>query len=283
MRSNYSKFFKRGKYNARRANRFRRRRVLRKRRKGGGLRAFKKRARMAVGVSKRDMNTGHTSILREKSVGYRNTHPIATLALYGCDCTRIDKSSGAFERSNRMYQQVDYRGVKYEFLIRNNMPDPAVFNYAVISFKNGAYPLEDTTWPAEPYQVPTLAADGFFRWNGDSRDENYDNGLSAVTINYAPISTDQYNVHMHKRTTLSGKPGGGDWTFTYANNYRRIKGYIPIKRILRYNDDAGTSCETPIYLVYWISPFHADVGGAKILTAAYVQQYHVAYFKQVTG
>lgn len=250
--------------------------------RGTRLRSFKRRARMAIGVSKKDMNHTHTSLMAESNANFRNTFPIATQSLYGCDATRISKMTSAFNRSDRFFQQVDFRGVSYHFLVRNNLPDPVVFNYALISFKNDQYPLTNATWPAEPYQCPALAADGFFRYNGDSRDENFDNGISAVMQCYAPISTDQYNVHMHKRVTLAGKPGGTDWTFTYANNYRRIKGYVPIKRILRYNDDTDSICENPIYLVYWICPFHQDSGAARILQACYVQQLHVAYFRQVT-
>ncbi|QCX35032.1 capsid protein [Blackfly DNA Virus 6] len=259
-----------------------RRRVTRRARptRRSNLARFKRRQRMAIGVSPSDRNKTHTSLVSVKSANGRNTNPIATLALYGADATRIDKMSGTFNRSDRFFQQVDYRGLRYEFAIRNALPDPVIFNYAVISFKNATYTLEDTTYPAEPYQAPGLASDGFFRFNGDSRDENFDNSLAAIAINYAPISTDQYNIHMHKRVLLGPRPVGSDWNHQ-INTFRHIKGYVPIKRTLRYNDDTDTKCENPIWVVYWINPFHSDSGAAKILQACYVQQFHVAYFKQV--
>jgi len=221
-------------------------------------------------------------MLAEKSANLRNVNPLATLALYGCNATAIGKMSGTMYRSDRMFGQVDYRGVKYEFLIRNALSDPVIFNYAVISFKNDQYALEDTSYPAEPYQAPTLAADGFFRFNGISRDENFDNGLSSIQIGFNPISTDQYNVHMHKRLTLGARPVGSEWNHRH-DTYRRVRGYVPIKRVLRYNDDASEVCESPIWIVYWITPWHSDTGAVKILQACYVMQNHVAYFKQVVN
>lgn len=280
----YSNFFnKRGKYMARRANRYRRKRVSRKRRRGGRskLAGFRRRNRLAVGVSRADRNRCLTHLCEESSAGFRNVFPLATQSLYGIDCTNIRKSTGAFERTRRWYGQINFKGIKYQWLIRNDSTDPVVFNYACISFKNDRYSLTNTTYPAEPYQVPSLALDGFLRYDGLSRDENLDTGISGIIAGYNPISTDQYNIHMHKRVTLAGKPGGSAYTYTYANNYRRIKGYVPIKRVLRYNDDANEDCESPIYLVYWVTPFHQDPGAGRVFGITYVQQMHTSYFTNV--
>lgn len=244
------------------------------------LKRYKLRQRMAIGVSRRDMNKTQSTILAETTSNFRNTFPIASLSLYGVDCTTIDKMSSAFERSDRMFQQVDFRGIKYNFIIRNASSHPVVFNYGVVSFKNNNYTLEQTTWPAEPLQSPTLAADGWFRWNGDSRDENFDNGISSITIGYNPISSDQYNVHMHKRTILGPKYGSADWSGN-RESYKHITGYVPIKRILRFNDDASEKCENPIWIVYWVTRLFENSGNPRFLNLCEIMQCHTSYFTQV--
>jgi len=260
----------------------RRTRVTRRvrRTKTSNLRRFKNQMRLGVGVSRGIRNKTHTSTISPKSTAFRQAHDLGTLALYAMDATSIDKMTASFGRSDRFFQQVDFRGIKYDFLVKNNVADPIVFNYAVISFKSGKYTFEDTTWPAEPYQSPGVANDGFFRFNGDSRDENFDGSLTSQQINYSAISTDQYNIHMHKRSLLGPRPVGSDFNHQITT-YRRFKGYVPIKRTLRFNDDTDDLCETPIWIVYWVHPWMANNTSTRILKIADCMQDHVSYFKQV--
>lgn len=264
---------------ARPARRYRRTR--RRRTKVSRLRRFKRLQRQNVGNGY-GMQSCQSHILDVKSSNVWNVNQMASLTLYGVDCTSIEKMTSSFERTRRFFQQVDFRGVMYDWTFRCRTNVNVIVNVACISFKNKAnVTLEDTTYPAEPYQCPTIAADGFFRNYGNSRDENFDNGLSAIRINYNPISTDQYNVHMHKRITLGPDTNASaSYNATVLPNARRVKGFCRINRIIRFNDDAGQEAETPIFLVYWCNQFQGNSGGARTLSLVDVQQQHVAYFRQ---
>lgn len=261
-----------------------RRKVSRKRMAGRGksLRQFKRRMLSQVGISKRDRNKSKVHLLSESNANYRQTWPLRTHALFAVDCTDIAQSTGAFERTRRMYAQVDLRGVKYNWLVRNKISEPLMFNYALVSFKNGTYPLTNAAYPSEPYECPTLAADGFFRSDTISRDENFDIGLSSVNINYDPISTDQYNVHMHKRVLLGPNSTSSSYSVN-RESYKRVTGYVPIKRVLRYNDDSSNDCENRIYLVYWVQPFMRDSGAISNpqFQVCDVMMLHKSYFRDV--
>lgn len=99
--------------------------------------------------------------------------------------------------------------------------------------------------------------DGFFRWNGTSRDVNFDNVNRATDMMNLPISTDKYYIYKTGKFQLGAKIATG---VTGSNSNRRntkfLKRYIRLKRQIRYNDDSDQNPEDEIIFVHWCThPF----------------------------
>lgn len=259
------------------------RRVTRRRLKSK-TRAYRRATIKNIGVSKVESEHNQSRLIQIGPTDPLNALSLHSRTLYGADITNIPPATVSSIGSNvmniaaRLLGTVKIVGLKYRFIIRNNLTAPVWFNYALISFKNSIPALNSIDYPGEPYTVPTLATDGFFRYNGQSRDENFDNSLPSSIINFNPISSDQYVVHMHKRRMFGPLNATTEYNVADKHNYGVISGYFPINRIVRYNDDIFDTCETPVYLLYWLDRHQSNLGESPLEDAMYVQQYHYVIF-----
>lgn len=238
---------------------------------------------MRVGLS-----TAKKFYIREAPSNIHNIRSLASRRLYGFDCTNIQKQTGNFEIDRRERQLVNFRGISLKFQVRNvtgpaPAGEPIVFNFAVISFKNNA--VYNNLLTDGVYDMRQIAQDGTFREYTTSRDTNFarsgaddSTGHSSIFLNNAHISTDQYNVHCHKKYILLPADTSNAWSKS-GNTFRTITDYCKVKRQLRYNDDTAVTCETPIVVIYWFNKLMEDQGSLPENSVVEMQQFHVGYFR----
>ena len=250
-----------------------------------GLARFKRLQRRRIGAPKGTTSSKKYYINWRATGGNSPQHKITVSSrfLYGFDCTQIAKdTAGNLDINKRLRQIVNFKGIKLNCTVKNLTSLAQNFHIAVISMKNGK-PSFNTNSVFYPTNV---ANNGFFRDYGTSRDVNYNDstnahaGPSGIALNNLPISTDQYNVHCHKRWTLKPKDDTNDWSKS-GNTYRQIHDWCLINRQLRFNDDSDTNCETPVFCVWWSSPVNADPDDSDTVNAIEVNWHNIGYFRDV--
>lgn len=148
--------------------------------------------------------------------------------------------------NSRTGASANVQGVKINFFMKNQDITQRCYGHmALLSVKNSK----------------VVAEDGFFRDYGASRDVSFSTSLTGISMAHLPINTDIYNVIRHVRFNLApGNPlSRGDSVMKSM--------YVKINRLITYNDDTDSSCENPIWLVWWMSAIEAGtlapaVGGA---------------------
>lgn len=170
--------------------------------------------------------------------------------------------------NRRQRQLINIRGFSVNQTFTNNTNAPMIVNVAMIAPKN--------TNSSE------VAVDGFFRDYNESRDVNFSTTLSSLQISTLPISTDKFTVLWRKRMTLGAKQTDavGNFNTRLPMNFCSIKKYLPFKRQIRYNDDAGSTAEQKVFLVWWADQFQAAPGAEPIGFAYNTQTLAVTYFDE---
>lgn len=101
--------------------------------------------------------------------------------------------------------------------------------------------------PEVPQATREVLGTDFFRAmdDGDKRTTDFATTLGTIDLHKLPINTDKFVVLKHKRYMMN--------TFGAQHKgwMKKIKWWIPLKRQLVYNSTAGTSCQSPVYFVYW--------------------------------
>lgn len=186
----------------------------------------------------------------------------------------LTRSSDVDDRSSRLQDSVNFRGVKICF--RVNLKDVSAagkgsskfaFNWAIISPRQ-----EDELATSIPEQ-------DFFRGSGEqSRAQDFSAGLTGLDLHCLPINKDKYIIHRHKRILM------GPYESTEGKSEKYFATYLPVKRKIIYNNTGTAEQQTfPIgkdmWMVWW-GAFLSEDGGA-VITPAYTTQYKVVkYFRE---
>lgn len=173
---------------------------------------------------------------------------------YGNDLTLIAKSDDGLNTiDERQRQQIIISGFSIKWSFNNRAAGPIFFNIAVVNPKN--------------QNTPTMSTDGFFRDYNLSRDVNFSTSLSGLEMHSLPISTDKFRVLAHKRFIIPGASEIVTLMPTTAtppattsvinasgpNNIHCGKLWVPLRKAIKFNDDADDNCESKVFCVFWFS------------------------------
>lgn len=179
-----------------------------------------------------------------------------------------DLSSGGMKQSIRLGALVDLRGWRYDIQIKNLSSDPCYLNIAIVQSKSN--------------NATTFGLDGFFRDYGESRDVTFSPLVTAHGMNRYPISPDNNIVLMKRQILVPKGPGNGSLIdeYSYPNiNVRRLRGYIPFKRTISFNDDTSFAPDRPIWFIHWVAePLEATVG-PPVVASHLISKEVVAFWK----
>ena len=215
--------YKDAKWAARRIQRaFRKRRATKKRKLNTGA-ASRVGEAPRVFNSKREQNSSITNVLQD------------TRTLYQWELTQL--AAGTNREDQRSRHLINCKGFQIAFHVFNLHNEPFYLNIAVIA----------------PKHSNELTIIDFFRGVDGARGNDFDTSLSALEMHFHPINTDKYTILKHDRTTVGPRVDSNSYNSdTGFASYITRNFWIPVKRQLRYDNTLGTSCTTPIFLVYWM-------------------------------
>lgn len=179
-----------------------------------------------------------------------NPMSIMDTTLYGFEITKINKISSTFDISTRLTNSLVYKRFKYNFVLRGTTPRTCLLNYAVIQAKTKTATIE-TTAGNNADKIPNFET-SLIRAHTSLDDADLVKATPPLLRMYGDISTDEYNVLLHKRVTVGGLNDPA-----YQNGgviFKNVSGTLNINRKLTYG--ATGTCETPLYMVYWVSYLH---------------------------
>lgn len=159
--------------------------------------------------------------------------------LYTQDMTFIERGT---EISQRQRDVVNLRGFKIDMMFRTITQTTGTPLQSDIYFLNVAVIAPHERKPIADFPVEFFRS----RDTSDSRDTNFATTLGSIDLHTLPINTDRWTVLKHQRhkmpTFQSQIPG---WNKT-------IEMYVPLNRQLTYFGTGAGTCNTPVYLAYWV-------------------------------
>lgn len=138
-----------------------------------------------------------------------------------------------------------------------------------------------------PNAANTIGATNFFKSDGLNPTERYmDFTLSRTSrqLHLANINSQDHTILWHKRFILT-TTGNGDVVGTNANrgggpaDWRHVKKWVKMNRKITYDNPTGTSCMSPVMLVYWIDRMDANAGASPITNCAECAFYMTTFFR----
>lgn len=219
---------------------------------------YNKRARTDIGEPVK-----HIHVKRDDTFVEEN-QDLATRTLDINELTAIDGGTGEATRSRQL---INCKGIQLTMHLHNKTTQVLYFNWAVIAPKH------------TQSGVSTI---DFFRSQDGGRGTNFSTALTPLELHYNPINTDRYTVLRHKRLELDPL---SDTIFynsdTGRGNHKTTKIWIPINRQLRYDSQVSTTCNTPIYFVYWCDLSRAASSTTSTANAATLSYMHTMFFTDV--
>lgn len=186
---------------------------------------------------------------------------LLTRTLVSVNLTEIDKTS-VNDIDRRQRDTLYISGFKICMSIHNQGTAPLYVNIAILAPKGNQQGITITD---------------FFRGFGTVRNKSFTNALTANEFHCLPINTDRYTVLRHMRFSLNGT--GTTYAREFGGTWRDVDMYLPLKRTVRFESSASTSCETPVYLVKWCD----NVMNPTAQTATTGMEYQeriITYFKE---
>lgn len=170
--------------------------------------------------------------------------------------------------NRRQRQVINIRGFFVNQSFINLADAPLVINVAIIAPRNSNSSI--------------AGGDGFFRDYNESRDVNFSTVLSSMQMTNLPISTDKWHVLHRQKMMLGAKNTAaiGSFNTTKPSNYRIIRKYLKFNRQIRYNDDAGTTAEQKVFLVWWADTLQAPPNTDVVENRYQTQTLAVTYFSE---
>lgn len=188
-----------------------------------------------------------------------------TRVLYNNEITLISAGSGEDKRDRQL---INCKGIEVCFHVANKLDQPQFFNFAIIAPKHTSA------------GVNTI---DFFRSSSGDRGSNFGTQLSALELHYLPINTDKYNILRHYRHNLGGQADRPSFynSDSGPGNWFSKKVYIPLNRQLRYDNSFSTTCNTPIYAVWWCDVMRNPDQAVTTTNAASVSLMHTMFYTDV--
>lgn len=223
---------------------------------------YKARARKPSPVQMVGNDPGSGTTKRQNT-GNIETTVRTSETLYWQDVTDIagtPTGTSAADIDDRKRALVNLRGVKICMEWRNDTTKDLLCNVALVAPKNG-----DTAF----------TTDDFFRGHGNQRGLNFDSAtLNSMDMHCRPINSDKYHVIAHKRFRMGHNDTQNPQPHKFFQHYQKIN------RQIRFDDEAGGTCKTPIYLVYWVARA-MNTAGTPVDATCYTLTYDtVAYFRE---
>ena len=213
---------------------------------------------VAVGLGARALIGSYRSLKKAKvTETFKDTATIGTRTLKFESLTNITKADTI---DGRERHNIQLSGIKILGEFQNVINEPLYLNVAVVH-------VRDLTNQPEHE---------FFRHDGTVRAIDFGNELSSLEFHFSNLNTDKYGVLKHGRYRLNA----GNSTEASGRTYMNLNWYIPIKRSIQYDGDAGASVDpgSNIYLLYWCDIFNtvadAGVSPAALNTQFKVKAYH---------
>jgi len=125
----------------------------------------------------------------------------------------------------------------------------------------------------QPITSNSVSTTDFFRSYTNERSEDFGPPRAGWAYYDNPINADEYRVIKSWKVELGGLAQENQNKNTYT-----VSEYIPINRRVFYDTDAGTTCTTKFFFVYWAEiPIEASAGAPTADAFTYSSQ-HLAYF-----
>lgn len=166
--------------------------------------------------------------------------------------------------TKRQRDTIVHLGTKVCFSLKNIRQETVFLNWAIVT----------------PKAVNSVSSTDLLR--GDSLERYLPIGTSNtfMDLRCAPINTDRYNVHMHKRLTI--KPDMERPTGVLEQKKGRdlilIEKYIKTNRQVFFNGDTSTPL-TNMYMVWWVDYYGSPTGSKT--NSAEVSWKLINFFKEV--
>jgi len=205
----------------------------------------------------------------KRNIQHWDAGDLFTKDLYSQDITELAKTS-TNEINKRQRDIINLRGLEWRLdltTIANTAAD-LIVNYAIISPKHGAY-VRDSATPTN------VKVDDFFRGYSLTRATNFSAGLSSNFLANGVINSDIFTVLMHKKVQM-----GSNTARNTTPTSRSLKGYLPIKRQIRYDDGTKSSCNSPIFFVAWQTPVATLDIDTSVGVGCKIQFERIIYFKE---
>lgn len=187
-----------------------------------------------------------------------------TRTLYFEEITDIVQGNGADDRERHL---INCKGIECTYHFFNLENQPKFLNVAIIAPKHNA---------------SGVSVADFFRANDGSRATNFASGLTALEMHYLPINTDRYVIMKHHRYQLGAQADSTQYNSDAGpGNWISKKMWLPINRQLRYETSLATSCNTPIYIVWWCDRMRTPAGQAPTPGLVSTSMMHTMFFTDV--
>lgn len=217
--------------------------------------AHKKSGRTKTRLSKKEsfnmQQLGRKGRSAEAKRAAREQVPAATnnKELSAFDIIRVEKDVAANENiSKRQRDTILHKGVKVCFTCKNIRKEVVFLNWAIVT----------------PKAANAIDSTNILRGEAEERYLPVNNQQTTMDLRCAPINTDRYNVHMHKRYTI--KPDSDkSANVKEGSDLVIIEKYIKTNRQLFFNGDQANPL-TNMYMIYWVD-YYGSPTGVNALTA----------------
>lgn len=206
-------------------------------------------------------------------VGGWSDTTVNTRTLYANELTQITRGPNINERTRDVVNLLGF-SIKMHFTGRFTVP--LYFNIAIIAPKSPDRSI--APWNTSPGSATTLA--DFFRNHGNVRGHAFDTNRTPIQFHNLPINTDEYEVFTRRKFYLFPNSGAGGYPVGSRVNFTKKNFYVKIKRQMRYDSISSSSCQTPIFIVWWCDRLDLAAGGLVENDVAWSQMYAVAFFKE---
>jgi len=204
------------------------------------------------------------SLTKRTEVRSTSDQPVDSRTLYSFELTTIAQGADENERKRHV---INCKGFRLCFHVYNTDPQPKFLNIAVLCPKHR--------------QTDITTAD-FFRGTDGQRGSDFSIARSALEFAYNPINTDNYHVLRHHRYQLGTPSDSAQYNSdTGPVNWLSRKMWVPFKRQITYDTGTVSSCDTPIFFVYWYDRMRSGAGQAAETGDMNISFQHTMFFTDV--
>lgn len=172
---------------------------------------------------------------------------------------------------------ITIKGCKIRTGFKNLQGCPMFVNVALLAGKCEVIPVPSA-----------IDSTNFFRNDGSVADQRYLDfttaARSARQMHYLNINSEKWTVLHHHREILNTS-GNGDLISSNANrgggtnDWMTHEKYVKINKVITYDSASGGSCQTPIWLVMWVSRWDQNTTATAVANSADYWVYGTTYFK----